>query len=501
MSIQSEIERISQAKTDIHSAIESKGVTVPDDALISEMAPYIQQIREAGTVVTSVSYIEPDESGNVQLDNLTIYCGDQSIRYDGGAEQALTINTEAIGAATAEQGALAETAVQPAQIADFITEDDIPSSLPNPQSLTIKLNGSAQPSYDGSTARTVDVTPSSIGAATSAQGALAQTAVQPAQIADFITAEDIPSELPNPYSLGIQLNGGSTTAYDGSATRNVNITAAAIGAATSSDLEALEPLVGTTSNTTPLQVFNALSDNRQCFITDSSTYVTYTSWSYNGTTSNGNVQGVSLYINSGRIASSSLDGAVWYNGGTWNRDNTSGLLYGGSYRSSNTQFLTATSSDGLVLEDISSIIDQKIPSSLPNPNSLSIRFNGTTQVTYNGSSQAMVNITPNVIGAAAFSDLPITHRITVSTGWSTSYGDTGDDFKYGRIVSFTGSTTNHEVTGIYVTGQNAGSSPTDVQKTAAATWTYVECENNQLHFYSPTAISTTFYLVVTIQKL
>ena len=43
MSIQSEIERISQAKTDIHSAIESKGVTVPDDTLISEMAPYIQQ--------------------------------------------------------------------------------------------------------------------------------------------------------------------------------------------------------------------------------------------------------------------------------------------------------------------------------------------------------------------------------------------------------------------------------------------------------------------------
>lgn len=67
MSIQSEIERISQAKTDIHSAIESKGVTVPDDTLISEMAPYIQQIREAGTVVTSVNSIGPDGSGNVEL--------------------------------------------------------------------------------------------------------------------------------------------------------------------------------------------------------------------------------------------------------------------------------------------------------------------------------------------------------------------------------------------------------------------------------------------------
>lgn len=435
MSIQSEIERISQAKTDIHSAIESKGVTVPDDTLISEMAPYIQQIREAGTVVTSVSNIGPDESGNAQLKNLKIYCGEQDITYNGGAEQTLTIN------------------------------------------------------------------PSTVGAATAAQGALAQTAVQPSQIADFITAEDIPDELPNPHAISIQFNSGTITTYDGSATRNVNITPTAIGAAASSDLEALEPLVGTTSNTTALQVYNALSKGRQCFITDSSTGVTYASWAYNGTPTSGNVYGASLYISNGRIATPSLNGVINRNESMWTRGDTTGLLYTGDVRSSNTQFLTATSSDGLVLEDISSIIDQKIPSSLPNPNSLSIRFNGTTQVTYNGSSQAMVNITPNVIGAAAFSDLPITHRITVSTGWSTSYGDTGDDFKYGRIVSFTGSTTNHEVTGIYVTGQNAGSSPTDVQKTAAATWTYVECENNQLHFYSPTVINTTFYLVVTIQRL
>lgn len=165
MSIQSEIERISQAKTDIHSAIESKGVTVPDDTLISEMAPYIQQIREAGTVVTSVSYIEPDESGNVRLENLIIYCGDQSIRYDGGAEQGLTINPEAIGAATAEQGALADTAVQPAQIAKFITAEDIPDKLPNPNSLTIQLYGSSTTVYDGSVTKTINITPSSIGAA------------------------------------------------------------------------------------------------------------------------------------------------------------------------------------------------------------------------------------------------------------------------------------------------------------------------------------------------
>lgn len=221
MSIQSEIERISQAKTDIHSSIESKGVTVPDDTLISEMAPYIQQIREAGTVVTSVSDIGPDESGNAQLKNLKIYCGEQDITYNGGAEQTLTIN------------------------------------------------------------------PSTVGAATAAQGALAQTAVQPAQIADFITAEDIPDELPNPYSLSIRFNGTTQVTYNGSSQTMVNITPNGIGAAAFSDLKALEPLVGTTSNTTPLQVYNALSEGRQCFITDSSITTIFSSWVCAGNTDNG----------------------------------------------------------------------------------------------------------------------------------------------------------------------------------------------------------------------
>lgn len=44
---------------------------------------------------------------------------------------------------------------------------DFPSSIKNPNSLTISLNGTSQGAYDGSTAKSIDVTPSSIGAATS----------------------------------------------------------------------------------------------------------------------------------------------------------------------------------------------------------------------------------------------------------------------------------------------------------------------------------------------
>lgn len=44
---------------------------------------------------------------------------------------------------------------------------DFPSSMKNPNSLTISLNGTSQGAYDGSTAKSINVTPSSIGAATS----------------------------------------------------------------------------------------------------------------------------------------------------------------------------------------------------------------------------------------------------------------------------------------------------------------------------------------------
>ena len=44
---------------------------------------------------------------------------------------------------------------------------DVPTSLKNPHALTISLNGTSQGPYDGSTAKNINITPSSIGAASS----------------------------------------------------------------------------------------------------------------------------------------------------------------------------------------------------------------------------------------------------------------------------------------------------------------------------------------------
>lgn len=49
----------------------------------------------------------------------------------------------------------------------LVYSTDIPNSLKNPHALTISLNGTSQGSYDGSAAKNINITPGSIGAATS----------------------------------------------------------------------------------------------------------------------------------------------------------------------------------------------------------------------------------------------------------------------------------------------------------------------------------------------
>lgn len=62
MSIQSEITRISGAKTDIVSAIGSKGVTVPSGSKIDDMAALIAQI-DAPTAMTEAQILAAVQAG------------------------------------------------------------------------------------------------------------------------------------------------------------------------------------------------------------------------------------------------------------------------------------------------------------------------------------------------------------------------------------------------------------------------------------------------------
>lgn len=108
--------------------------------------------------VKSVNGIEPDSNGNVEIETGGGGEGTvksvNSVQPDSNGNVQLT--AENVGAAT---------------------PSDIPNKLPNPQSLAI-MAGDSTVLYDGSTARSLSITPGGIGAATVAQGNKADTSVQ-----------------------------------------------------------------------------------------------------------------------------------------------------------------------------------------------------------------------------------------------------------------------------------------------------------------------------------
>ena len=128
---------------------------------------------------------------------------------------------------------------------------DFPTSLPTKNNMVVKFNGGAQEgtnmfTFNGSVAKTVNITPAAIGAATSNHThSPASIGAAPAShdhtsedITDFDDAVEallptIPTKLPNPQGLIISLNGTSQGAYDGSSAKNINITPASIGASES----------------------------------------------------------------------------------------------------------------------------------------------------------------------------------------------------------------------------------------------------------------------------
>lgn len=85
---------------------------------------------------------------------------------NGKSGTAVTLAPSDIGAATADQGAKADTALQPGSLDGYAQTSDIPSKLPNPQGLTIRLGSGGSPTtYDGSTPQALTVTPEAVGAA------------------------------------------------------------------------------------------------------------------------------------------------------------------------------------------------------------------------------------------------------------------------------------------------------------------------------------------------
>ena len=70
MSVQSEITRLANAKTAIATAIEGKGVTVPDGTLLDGMAPLIESIEAGGGNLATGTFTTTDDiTSNVVINH------------------------------------------------------------------------------------------------------------------------------------------------------------------------------------------------------------------------------------------------------------------------------------------------------------------------------------------------------------------------------------------------------------------------------------------------
>ena len=94
----------------------------------------------------------------------------------------------------------------------------------------------------------------------------------------------VPSALKNPNALTISLNGTSQGAYDGSAAKSFNITAASVGAAASSHSHSISNVSGLQD---ALNGKAASSHNHNsCYVSALGTNGNYLTWTKNGTTNN-----------------------------------------------------------------------------------------------------------------------------------------------------------------------------------------------------------------------
>lgn len=271
---------------------------------------------------------------------------------------------------------------------------NIPTSGTTDASLTLQMNGGTTEdtnkfTFNGSAAKIVNITPALIGAAASSH----------THPASQITG--LPTSLKNPYALTVKTNGAAAAVYDGSAAKEVNITASSVGAAAAS--HGHSTFKGATTSAaggTGFVPTPGVGENNKYLrgdgtwqpisLTLSSLGVTATSAELNymkGVTS-----AVQTQLN-GKAAASHTHPASQITGLPTKLPNPYSLKFTGA--------ATAT-------YDGSGAVTVNIPTAQVSPYALTMRLNGgatedTNKFTFNGGSAKTVNITPAAIGAAAAS--------------------------------------------------------------------------------------------------
>ena len=303
--------------------------------------------------------------------------------------------------------------------------EDFPESLPTAENLVIKLNGGTEEgtnqfTFDGSAAKTVNVTPNSIGAAASDHN---HTHDDITDFDDAVTAliPSIPTSLPNPHAITftgaveetydgssaktvniptsgatdsdliIQLNGGSQEdtnkfTFDGSQDKTVNITPSSIGAATEEhahthdDISDFDNAVTELIPAIPTKLPNPYAITFTGAIDD--TYDGSEAKSINIPETSPTNEDLIIKLNNGAEEGTSQ---FTFDGSAAKTVNITPTVIGAAEEDHNHTHDDITDFDNAV-----SALIPSIPTSLPNP--YAITFTGATEDTYDGSSAKTINI-------------------------------------------------------------------------------------------------------------
>ena len=325
---------------------------------------------------------------------------------------------------------------------------DIPLSLKNPHALTISLNGTSQGPYDGSAAKNINITPSSIGAATSEHNHtyIVATDKRDSFHGQILSGSGLTLSLMNGTRVGINSDYCDAIIFDSWIGPTAGESNALMFAKDNTNVYHTQvPYKSTTSWGTPIKFWDSNNLKNVSQLTNDSGYIT-SSGSCAYATSAGNADTLdgldstkflrqvvvpnntendfNTFSNmtlTGRVdptTGASLKNAPWsgsgpaggygvltylfsgYDYGTqmaWGYGNNR-IYIRNKYYSGHSEVgaVWRTSWDTLALTS-------DIPTSLKNPNSLILKANGTTLAIYDGSSAKEANFTYANVGAASAS--------------------------------------------------------------------------------------------------
>ena len=336
--------------------------------------------------------------------------GTNMFTFDGSTAKSINITPASIGAAAASHS---HTSANISDFDDAVAEliPDAPTELPNPNALTISLNGASQGAYDGSTAKSFNITAASVGAA-----AVSHSHTH-ANITDFDSAvgaliPEIPTKLPNPNAL--TFTGAVTGTYDGSSAKTINIPTSGTtdgslaiklngGDEEGTDLFTFDGSVNKEVNITPASIGAAASSHNHSAANITSGTLAVARGG-TGVTAN-----PSMLVNLGSTSAASVFAASPRPGVTGTLPIANGGTGATSAAAARTNLGAAAASHSHTVANITDFEDEvaalipAAPTKLPNPNALTISLNGSSQGAYDGSAAKSINITPSSIGAAASS--------------------------------------------------------------------------------------------------